>query len=833
MGVGQLFSQSTNINTWESWVGGAVPANWQNDVAPSANWGAPLTGNPAAIIPTGPQFNQTNLGGILTLQNYIWQGGNTAYFRTSFQYSGDSCETFLWQSFADNWHNVYINGTLIGGIQQPNNWPNPLSQNIDAFINCGTNYIHVMATNDQTGRRWFAGNLTRSNGACCQVDLATIANNCTNYSFAFSTSNVLINGLRWTVNGQAIPASDDQFIYTNTFAPGTHVVCVDYIGLGGQLTNGSCDDEICCSQLCETIIVPEEVVVASTDTTCELPFLLSTSLATGGSSNFQWYLNGSAITGANQGVFNANLFGDYELQFLDPNGCPVKELITLIEDCPCAIDTIQSQAVYQKRIFNGSSATLRTVSAIEHNNNLYTIHQQPVSPTTTNNSFILTVQDMATGSLVQSYEYFYAQGEGQPNNFFAKEIKIVPESFGQDAGIYVLGNTDNGNNIGDNSRAGSGRTGALLHIDFSFNLVTAVSQETVVNPTEKLSNVYYNAFSPVYKNGSFDGWIIVGAVRQKANSHYIMMPVVLRTGPDGYLYLARRLTFSIPCPTCDANANQVESNWAVDISDQVDIPGSEFAILLDSRSHFMGIAGHINNTAKTLRTSYILVDAQNLYFNYAPFNGIGGSLTWWNANASPQFQMNSRKIIYESKAGVSNIKIVGHYTDWQRGFIHEFSSTSMVPYSFNAANSLELPETFGLVDFTKVDNKYYALGAKRVFEFDNNLNLTNQSNRILHSSYTTSDFHYSNNYIGGLIRGHQDGGVVINDIRSQTIVKTNSFLEMTCEDDTPDIPIEPSNPAFAQFDYMDFDLELSPDVLSFQRIDISFEEECCSENEFE
>ena len=487
----------------------------------------------------------------------------------------------------------------------------------------------------------------------------------------------------------------------------------------------------------------------------------------------------------------------------------------MIDECT---EIISGESVYQKRIFTGQVNNMKTIATRISGGKIYSIHQNlDIVSGVKKNAMILTVKNLDNGSTIAAWEYDFGM------NVFSKDLFIIDSQTGG-SGIYVLANTSPTPGDADNSRWSPWISGLLMKIDFSGNVVWLKQKEVPVSgitADQIPDNIFFNSFSPYIVNNNLEGWILVGSVRLRVSTHFRMLPALVRTDTNGNDLYKKYLEFDIPCPNCTENAKQIESNWAIDISQQTN-GLNKYAVLLESRDNFIGIVGH---TVNDIRMSYILLD-ENLNIN----QGYSGLVRWWSSNAGVSNPLNPRKIQYDG----NSIKIVGQYLNYDKGFIAEFSS----PYTFNAASSSEITEPNGLVDVTFYNSNYYALGRHRVFEFDASLNYVKSSNNFDSPIFNPTDFWKNNNYIGNLINIPNtingqvplsgSTGLVINDLNSQTYRKLNNNLDQTCDLETSPPQIVQLQLIESDFPHVEEGLTIEDPVIQYPSVDdLTFDASCC------
>jgi hypothetical protein len=523
---------------------------------------------------------------------------------------------------------------------------------------------------------------------------------------------------------------------------------------------------------------------------------------------------------------------------LGQSGSNVDNANFVEKNCPdVCVEIIGGEVTYQKTLFTGSVNNLKTISTVTSGDRIYSVHQNNdvipgSSPTRRFNEMIVTIKEVDDGSLTSSWKYEFYRGSTKVDAF-SKELHVVND------GIYILANTYRLSYDGDNSSYDSTITSILMRIDESNGVVSWIKNKERPFSGIKIDsipdNIFFNSFSPYFNGGKLSGWILAGSVRLKVNNHYRMLPALLRTDEDGNDMNSKYLEFSILCSTCNLHdKKRFESNWAVDITAQVNHLDYKYAILLESRDNFNGIVGH---HPSNIRMSYLFIN-ENLEINKNYF----GPVKWWDTKYGKNIASNPRKILYDmDPMGNPSIKIVGQFTNNLKGFIAQFE-TSTLPimlYNYNPSVSMEVLETFGLVDIMAYNNNYYALGRDRLFEFDQFLNFNRTSENFNSPIFTSSDFHVFNNYIGNLINipktlngvpPSTGVGLIISDINTQTYRRLTDNLDQTCD-------LTSNDPGFNILDLKELNttpVEFIPSLnypsilLSNSRID--FYSECCKNN---
>lgn len=480
--------------------------------------------------------------------------------------------------------------------------------------------------------------------------------------------------------------------------------------------------------------------------------------------------------------------------------------IGAVAQAPC-LEVIGGQTAYSYEIWKNYPTTppnptfqqdFRTITTYAFGGQIYSVHQNltpdPHSNALVNRMFI-SLHDEISGAFVKAHEFWISNVTGEEylgEFYYPKEIKVLLDENGDEM-IYLIGNTSRPIPDRDNSRFDEEISGMLTKIDPSDMSIKWSQYErrlAVQSPGDPLpDNIFYNSFSAVHDNhGNFAGFVIVGAARfvfDAASPHTRLEPVLLRSDPAGNIAPNGKvhLSIDIPCTTCFND--DFESNWAIDISDQVDHPEFKFAVLLESRDYFNGWVGFGPlNSSRSISYTYLLIDENLFAHQISSAGGAGPLLTtmpWFRTEDETNYEKNARKIWlgYNSSNNLS-VKIVGQTMDFNKGFIHGFEPHYANLYASVAQREIDVKR--GFVDLTVVGDETFVTGRIQTYKFDAALNLIDASDRyrITSTLFHVNDFNWSNNYIGGLIRPHTQHGFIINDTREQKIIKTTDDLDMTC-----------------------------------------------------
>ncbi len=147
-------------------------------------------------------------------------------------------------------------------------------------------------------------------------------------------------------------------------------------------------------------------------------FILSTTPAV--FTNYQWYFNGNAISGATNPTFNATNIGEYYVIVNNGTGCIAQSNKMKIWHHPKPIASIQGQTI---QCLNGGSGNLYVYNSVNDPNYTYSWTVSPAATFTPNNTqssanvtvnatgtyqFILTVTDITTGCIAKDTFCVYA-----------------------------------------------------------------------------------------------------------------------------------------------------------------------------------------------------------------------------------------------------------------------------------------------------------------------------------------------------------------------------------------------------------------------------------------
>lgn len=267
------FGQITNTNAagagaWLAWQGAAAPAaTWMNQCNGAAGGFGPAsmathcqlqesTLNPnyglAAVPMPNPAFCPAGTG---NTTNYIWgpnlvnnaNNNSTAYFELCFNVDNlNGCNQFNFQGNADDQFTLWVNGNL---VQTNTGWNNTMNVNITPLLNCGANWISVMAQENlgNWSPRFFIGDVTQTFGLNPTVT-ATAQTNCGTNVLQLSATGTPGVTYAWTgPNGWTSTQQNPVINNAGNAQDGQYCVTV-------TSNAGAC----CTATSCITVDVPED-----------------------------------------------------------------------------------------------------------------------------------------------------------------------------------------------------------------------------------------------------------------------------------------------------------------------------------------------------------------------------------------------------------------------------------------------------------------------------------------------------------------------------------------------------------------------------------------------
>ncbi|MDA8577137.1 T9SS type A sorting domain-containing protein, partial [Schleiferiaceae bacterium] len=207
-----------------------------------------------------------------------------------------------------------------------------------------------------------AGNYTvtvTNAGGCSATSTATAitTSSITTPSISSSGSTTLCSGSNVTLS---VPTGYSSYLWSNGAT--TSATSVSASGnYSVTLTNADgCSTTT--SATAVTVNTPPTATIISTGTGAICAGASETLSATSGMSSYQWYANGTAITGATSATYTANASGNYSVSVVDANGCSDISTSYSITNAAAPVATITNAG--SSVLCSGGSATLSAPSGM-------------------------------------------------------------------------------------------------------------------------------------------------------------------------------------------------------------------------------------------------------------------------------------------------------------------------------------------------------------------------------------------------------------------------------------------------------------------------------------
>ncbi|MDB2403935.1 S8 family serine peptidase [Schleiferiaceae bacterium] len=207
-----------------------------------------------------------------------------------------------------------------------------------------------------------AGNYTvtvTNAGGCSATSTAAAitTSSITTPSISSSGSTTLCSGSNVTLS---VPTGYSSYLWSNGAT--TSATSVSASGnYSVTLTNADgCSTTT--SATAVTVNTPPTATIISTGTGAICAGASETLSATSGMSSYQWYANGTAITGATSATYTANASGNYSVSVVDANGCSDISTSYSITNAAAPVATITNAG--SSVLCSGGSATLSAPSGM-------------------------------------------------------------------------------------------------------------------------------------------------------------------------------------------------------------------------------------------------------------------------------------------------------------------------------------------------------------------------------------------------------------------------------------------------------------------------------------
>ena len=178
----------------------------------------------------------------------------------------------------------------------------PIAGEMDLTLSSTLGGIYTLqATNGTTGCSYTTDGVT--------VNVVTVA---TPIVTAMDTTTFCVGGLV-QLSAQADTAATYQWFQNDTAITGANTLQLDVTGTGAYSFATTADQCSATSASINVVVNPLPAV--------PLIEQMSDSLVTTGAGTFQWFFNGTAITGATDAWLIPAAYGTYTVLYTDPNGC--------------------------------------------------------------------------------------------------------------------------------------------------------------------------------------------------------------------------------------------------------------------------------------------------------------------------------------------------------------------------------------------------------------------------------------------------------------------------------------------------------------------------------
>ena len=803
---------------WLGWSGTGDPT--QAEMSDPSSWDPNVVNNGlTGSWEPGWHANQFDVPGPLQATDYVWTSTDPQFLEAWVMTSFDAgclgnCDEFIWRSYADNCHTVYLNGIEVGSTSC-----DPASNNVTTELEIplngvtqSTNYITVHITNTVStatiNPRYLVGGLDVFNPPLC-LDIEF------NYFCTYtqlvgtkddSQSPIKFTSYQWYFKGEPILGATG-LIHNAEQGTGLYT-------LRGYYGNGCYKEKsVDVSQINEEFL-PDVNVAMNCGTTITLEE--TTGLAM---KSYLWN------TGETTPSIDVDHGGTFTLRTINDNDCVTEQNFIVTDDC-CEVEVTTpngTEIIYDKRLFNTLYPDLKTISSVVDDGILYVLMQDDVAgpfvsggpPNTF--GFVLSLLDAETGAFLQAYDYqIDVNGSSNfPEVFWAQEIEIVSHGTSQENGIYIIGNTERIQAQGGQAMR-QGREviktdfGAFIKLDLDSRGILEVKYTSIPVATREQDQVEgfnYESFSLIEEEGN-KGWLIVGTAFDYTSDNVTqaLSPILIKTDLLGNILDHKLVDIDLPCSTCPL---QNENVWAIDISEQITGNDAEYAVLLQSEND------------NTTRTSYLLIDKDlNIYTR-------GNPIEWWTLTTSFP-ELFPSKIMYENFGTYQSVKIIGWYSSSSRSYIHEFDANATDNYIYNPNTSKEflLSSGQGILDFTKQGASYYLASTRQIIVLDQALNVTGWSNswdHVLMNPLSPRPYHFIHN----LIHPCQNGGVLLVS-RDYGYLKISSDLQMPCEVEVTPVTEGSSSLSFITTDHSERFTHFEVKNPTYSYENVNFDIECCS-----
>jgi len=254
--------------------------------------------------------------------------------------------------------------------------PNPVATvtNSGSSILCSGDNTTLTASSGMSSYLWSDGSTSQSVTASSAGNYAvtvTNADGCSATSSAIaittsniSTPNITSSGSTSICSGSSVTLSVPTGYASYSWSDGSTTNSISPTTSGNYtvtVTNADgCSTTTTATAV--TVNTPPTATITSTGTGAICAGASETLSATSGMSSYQWYANGTAISGATSATYTANASGNYSVSVVDANGCSDISTNYSITNAAAPVATITNTG--SSILCTGGSATLSAPSGM-------------------------------------------------------------------------------------------------------------------------------------------------------------------------------------------------------------------------------------------------------------------------------------------------------------------------------------------------------------------------------------------------------------------------------------------------------------------------------------